>query len=444
MKEMIKNIDFKQIDKLTLEKCMELEVIPIEIEKKVIILCKYIDEEAKETIRLIFDEIKIKIITEEEFEEIKKVIFINNKNLESEIIGKAIAEGVSDIHCEIEKTGVNIKYRIDGLLNIRYKISKEVYNKFLSRIKIKSNLDIAEKRRPQDGKFKYETLGKEVNLRVSVINTINGEKLVIRILRDALIREDYRDLISIEKQKEVLNKIVKRKNGLVIINGPTGSGKSTTLYSILEISKKENVNITTIEDPVEVSIEGITQIQLNSEIGLDFSVALKSVLRQDPDIIMVGEIRDKETAKIAVRASITGHKVYTTVHSISGREVLYRLKDLDIDEGLLKQALVGIVSQKLIRKLCNSCREKINVSLKGENLIVYEKKGCKACNYSGNKGRTLVTQIYKLDRNFDFLEIEKNKEHFSNKEMKDVAFEYLRSGHIGYSDYLEFIEEQEG
>ncbi|MGL4850058.1 MAG: GspE/PulE family protein [Clostridium sp.] len=444
MREKIKLINFKYVEKLTLEKCRELEVIPIERNKKVIILCKEMNEEVKRKLELIFDEIEIEFIEKNEFENLSKIIFIDNENLEDEIIGRAILDEASDIHCEIEKTGVNIKYRIDGLLNLRYKISKENYNKFLSRIKIKSNLDIAEKRRAQDGKLKFEILDKEINLRVSIVNTINGEKVVIRILKDTLIEGDYKDLINVKKQIEVLDKIVKKKNGLVIINGPTGSGKSTTLYSILEVSKKESVNITTIEDPVEVTIEGITQLQLNKEIGLDFTTSLKSVLRQDPDIIMIGEIRDKDTAKIAVRSAITGHKVYSTLHSISALEVFYRLKDLGIEEGILRQALVGIVSQKLIRKLCDKCKRKLEIKINNRIIKVYEKEGCIDCGYTGNKGRVLVSQVYKLDRDFKFSKLEENKEYYSNLEMKEVALEYLENGEIAYSDYLEFIEEQDG
>ncbi|MGL4873664.1 MAG: GspE/PulE family protein [Clostridium sp.] len=444
MREEIKFINFDYIEKLTLEKCKELEIIPIEKNKKIIILCKKVREEIKRNLELIYDEIEMEVIESKIFENLGEVIFIDNENLEKEIIEKAILEEASDIHCEIEKTGVNIKYRIDGLLNLRYKISKKDYNKFLSRIKIKSNLDIAEKRRSQDGKFKIEIGNKEVNLRVSIMNTINGEKIVIRILKDTLIKKDYKDLINIKKQVETLEKIIKRKNGLVIINGPTGSGKSTTLYSILEVSKKESVNITTIEDPIEVTVEGITQIQLNKELGLDFTTSLRSVLRQDPDIIMIGEIRDKDTAKIAVRSAITGHKVYSTLHSISALEVFYRLKDLEIEEGILRQALVGIVSQKLIRKLCDKCKKRLKVELNDNFMEVYEKEGCTECGHSGNKGRILVSQVYKFDRDFKFSELEKNKEYFSNLEMKEVALEYLKNGKIAYSDFLEFIEEQEG
>lgn len=445
MKNLIDEIDFKYIEKLSLNKCFELDLIPIKKEDFVYIICDNSKNNYIDRLNLVYGlPIKILEINEDEFLKLKHMIFLEiNENVENIIIEEAINDRASDIHFEPSRGGVNIRFRIDGLLVRRYKISYEIYEKVISRIKNNSNLDITEKRKPQDGKMKFKLNNNEYNLRVSIIKTINGEKLVIRILREGLIKLDFRDLTNIEEQRKDLIRIVRKKEGLVIINGPTGSGKSTSLYSILESSKDDGINITSIEDPVEVSIDGINQIQLNRKVNLDFSNALRSVLRQDPDIVMIGEIRDSETAKMAIRASITGHKVYSTLHSISGREVFFRLKDLGIDEKFLREALVGIISQRLIKKLCDKCKQEETINFNGENIKCFKRVGCTKCSYTGYKGRILLSQIYKLDKTFSIEELEKDSNMLSNNKMKEMAYKHLINGDITYIDYIDFIEEEE-
>ena len=246
--------------------------------------------------------------------------------------------------------------RIDGKLSIYTKILHLEYQKLISKIKVLGNMDITEKRRPQDGKASMEVDNKNYDLRLSTITIIYGEKLVIRILYNDVFNHKLDELNMTNIQRNKLKKIISINNGLVLINGPTGSGKSTTLYSILnEINNKE-VNITTLEDPIEVFIEGVNQVSLNKKAGITFASGLKSILRQDPDILMIGEIRDEETADIAVKASLTGHKVYSTIHTKTPKDVYFRLEDMGIKSYLIKDSLVGIISQRLIRILCNQCK----------------------------------------------------------------------------------------
>lgn len=443
----IRKIDFECINKLSIEKCLELNVIPLIDENNIKIVCDVtVEEKNQEFFHLIFDEnFEIQKIDSLNLERLKKVIILESykEDIEEKIIEEAIEARASDIHFEPEKNGVYIRFRIDGLLGIKYKISLQKYEKVLSRIKNKSNLDITEKRKPQDGKMNFKFKNKDYNLRISIIKTIYGEKIVLRILKKSIIKLSLRDLACNEEEEKNLINIVKRRDGLVIVNGPTGSGKSTSLYSILEKVKDTGINITTIEDPVEVSIDGITQIQLNRDINLDFSNALKSVLRQDPDIIMIGEIRDSETAKIAVRSSITGHKVYSTVHSISPREVFFRLQDLGIEERTLKESLVGIISQRLLRKLCDKCKVSETIQFKGEDITVYKSIGCEDCNYTGYKGRILLSQITKIDKDVTIQKLYEDKELLSNKNLLKVGIKYLKDGFISYLDYRDFVSEQE-
>lgn len=443
----IEKIDFNYIEKISIKKCFEWDVIPIRVENKLkIFSSKHLEEKEISFLSLILDEkFKIEIIGDSKIQIFKNIIILEyeKNDIENIVIKEGIKERASDIHFEPHELGVNIRMRVDGLLGIKYRVSLSKYEKMLSRIKNKSNLDITEKRRPQDGKMNFKFENKEYNLRISVIKTIYGEKLVLRILKKSIIRLDFKEIAENEEKKKILLNIVKKRDGLVIVNGPTGAGKSTTLYSILEGIKNQGINITTIEDPVEVPLEGITQIQLNRDINLDFSNALKSVLRQDPDVIMIGEIRDSETAKIAIRSSITGHKVYSTVHSISPREVYFRLHDLGIEERTLKEALIGIISQRLLRRLCERCKEKEVVEIKKEKMEVSKAIGCELCNYTGYKGRVLVAQITKIDKEVSLQKLHEDKELLNNNELIEMGKIYLRNGVISYLDYMDFISEQE-
>lgn len=319
-----------------------------------------------------------------------------------ELIDMAIELEVSDIHMEPQKKYVTVRFRKDGTLFVYKKLQFKEYESIIIRMKLLAKMDIADKLRAQDGKLDFLSRNdnQEYDIRISTVPSINGEKAVMRILYKNEELINLKKLNFTEKQLEDIDKLIKLKHGIVLVNGPTGSGKSTTLYSILKAVNKDQINISTIEDPVEFCIEGITQININEKVGLDFSSGLKHLLRQDPDVVMIGEIRDEDTAKIAVRSAITGHRVFSTIHTNTPQEVFYRLLDMGVEKYLLLQAINGIISQRLIRKLCIHCKESYEENsshLKdlGFNDIttVYRARGCKKCNFTGYDGRTMVSEV---------------------------------------------------
>lgn len=322
-----------------------------------------------------------------------------------------------------------------------YKIKLENYISLISKVKLQANMDITEKRRPQDGKIIKSYNNKKYDLRISSIPVIYGEKVVIRILYCGSFNYRLEELNFSEKQVRLIRKIMMLDNGLFIVNGPTGAGKSTTLYTILKEVSKHNINITTLEDPVEVFLDNVNQMSLNRKLGIDFSNGLRNILRQDPDVIMIGEIRDKETAEMSIRASITGHKVYSTLHCKSPREVYLRLMNMGVDSNLLNEALVGIISQRLIKTLCNNCKL-IDRNHKYKGRILFKKQGCKICNHTGYINRRLVSSVYYLNSSNkkSIKEIYEDKSYLSNESMKDELKNLLIEGEIPYNDYLNFLE----
>ena len=274
----------------------------------------------------------------------------------NEILVDASRRGASDIHFDPHENFVKARIRIDGELTDYAEIPETVAKNLVTRLKIISGMNITESRLPQDGAIKATIEDVELDLRVSSLPTNLGEKIVIRLLDYSLSNAGLETLGFSEDNYKKVIKMISTPNGIILITGATGSGKSTTVYSILQRLNKENTNIITVEDPIEMDIDGINQIQTNSEIGLDFATVLRSILRQDPNIIMIGEIRDTETAKIAVRASITGHLVLSTIHTNDSLNTIERLLDMDVERYLLASALEGIVSQKLARMLCNKCK----------------------------------------------------------------------------------------
>lgn len=287
---------------------------------------------------------------------------------------------VSDIHIEHLSNKIKIRIRIDGILNIYRDLTKEFGIKLLTKIKIISELDIGEKRLPQDGRFKGRYKEKNIDFRISFIPTIYGEKCVIRILKDDLENLKLDKMGFSVKNTEILKNIIKRKTGFIIFCGPTGSGKTTALYSLINEMDKEKLNIVTIEDPIEYQLDGINQIQCKNDIGLDFKKILRSVLRQDPDVILVGEIRDKETAEIAMMASLTGHMVLTTLHTRDSISAIDRLLGFNIDPYIIGSAITLIQSQRLIRKICKNCLG----------------KGCELC-INGFRGREAIEELVIID-----------------------------------------------
>ncbi len=316
------------------------------------------------------------------------------------IINEAIPFRASDIHIEPAEENVVVRYRIDGDLVERIKFSKTQYDAVCARIKIISGMNIAERRIPQDGRINMQIGGVEYDFRLSTLPTVYGEKFVIRVLDKTSFSLTRKELGFREDANAIIDKILSHPHGLVLLTGPTGCGKSTSLYCFLKEVNKSNVNIVTVEDPVEYSMDGINQIQVNPKADLTFANALRSILRQDPDIIMVGEIRDEETAHMAIRGAITGHLVFSTLHTNDCTGAVARLTDMGVDAYLVSDALVGVISQRLIKKLCPFCKKQKKTSASENELLglnssvkIYEPKGCKFCNFTGYKGRRAVHEI---------------------------------------------------
>ncbi|MBP2674928.1 MAG: type secretion system protein GspE, partial [Deltaproteobacteria bacterium] len=316
------------------------------------------------------------------------------------IIAEAAEHGASDIHIEPTKTNLQIRNRIDGLLHKTMDLPKWVQGAVISRVKIMAKMDIAEKRLPQDGRIGVRIGGRNLDLRISTVPANYGEKVVIRILdsANANISLDVMGLTPTEYA--TMEDIINRPQGIILVTGPTGSGKTTTLYGVLNKIKSVTENITTIEDPIEYELSGINQVAVQEKIGLTFPTMLRSLLRQDPDIIMVGEMRDGDTASIAVQAALTGHLVFSTIHTNSCIATVTRLRDLGIPSYLIATTIIGIVAQRLVRTICQKCRvpttpserDILRLGLK-PNAHVYRGEGCPACNGTGYKGRTGIFEI---------------------------------------------------
>lgn len=327
----------------------------------------------------------------------------------NKIIITAVNLGASDIHFDPTETGITVRLRTDGILNDYFFLPLEIKQNITTRIKIMAGMNITETRLPQDGGIKDKINGIDLDLRVSSMPTKRGEKIVIRILDYSMSLKGIEYLYFNETNYNKILKMLNTPNGIILVTGATGTGKSTTLYSFLQKLNTEGTNIITVEDPVEMDIEGINQVQVNSDIGLDFATVLRSVLRQDPNIIMIGEIRDSETARIAVRASITGHLVLSTIHTNNSLNTIERLLDMDVERYLLASALTGIVSQQLARRLCDKCKRKRVVtpvekhlfdSVLGLNINeVFEPNhnGCPNCN-RGYRGRIAIQEVLLINQ----------------------------------------------
>ncbi len=319
------------------------------------------------------------------------------------IIKQAIDERASDIHIEPFKDKISLRYRIDGVLHEIPPPAKHLQLPIVSRIKILSKLDIAEKRLPQDGGFSVRFEGRTIDLRISVMPTIYGEKIVMRILDKEGVSLDLASMGFLEPQLELFRKAIRAPYGLIFMTGPTGSGKSTSLYAALSEIKSPTKNIVTVEDPVEYHIEGINQVQIKPEIGLTFASALRSFLRQDPDIMMVGEVRDLETAQICVRSALTGHLVLSTLHTNDAPSAVTRLIDIGVEPYLLMPSLILVVAQRLVRRLCPDCKEAYEPSreererFKFRSDLIYRAKGCDKCNHIGYRKRTCIAEVLYVD-----------------------------------------------
>ena len=330
------------------------------------------------------------------------------------MIKEAMERRCSDIHINPCSYSVEIKYRIDGNIYHVKSIPLDGYSKVVGRIKVMSGMDTTERRLPQEGKFQFKFNEEMHDIRVSVIPTIKGEKISIRILYNELKISKLSKIGFNENAIIQIRRLLKNTSGMILISGPTGSGKTTTLYSMLNEIHNENSNIITIEDPVEYSIDGINQISVNSKIGLTFSEILKSVVRQDPDVIMLGEIRDKESAEISLRASVTGHLVMSTIHTSDAPSAILRLLDMGIPKYMVGDAINAVIAQRLIKKLCPYCKEKDESIIE---TIAYKSKGCDSCDNLGYSGRALVYEVMEIHDSHR--EIINN--NFSTKLLKDYS-----------------------
>lgn len=370
-----------------------------------------------------------------------------------EMIDAAVRQRASDIHIEALERKVRVRYRIDGALYERGKYEIALLPAIVARIKIIGGMDISEKRKPQDGRITQIVDRMEFDIRVSVLPTVYGEKVVMRLTSKTNLTREKSQLGLKPRELQRFDHILAHPHGILLVTGPTGSGKSTTLYTALSELNKEDVNIITVEDPVEANIDGINQVQVNNKAELTFASALRSILRQDPDIIMIGEIRDQETASIAVQASITGHLVVSTLHTNSSASTITRLEDMGIESYLIADSVIGVIAQRLVRRLCPSCKQpriateqekEIMGVNPAEEVTMYKPCGCPQCDHTGYKGRigvyeimTVTPELKKIISNRGGAE--KIKEQALKEGMNTLhmsATEYVLEGMTSYEEML--------
>lgn len=354
--------------------------------------------------------------------------------LTNSIINQGIHKNASDIHLDPFDNGTLVRFRLDGILKEHMIIPRNIYPAVCTRIKIKSDMDISKKMIPQDGKMSYKYEGRELDLRISSIPVFYGEKITIRILNKSNKKITIDNVIYDDRQRQELRNALSHQGGIILVTGPTGSGKTTTLCALLnEINSKEK-NIITIEDPIEYNIQGVNQVNINEKSGLTFSTGLRNILRQDPDIIMIGEIRDEETAQIAIKAAITGHLVLSTLHTNNAFSSISRLLSMNIPSYLVADSLISVISQRLIRKICPLCRysysplenEVSAIGLYGLERL-FKGKGCRNCNGTGYKGRLAVLEIMKINEECK----EMIKDRKSSLELREYS---LKNGMITLGD----------
>ena len=367
------------------------------------------------------------------------------------LLEQAIRQRASDIHIEALESKVRVRYRIDGALYERMVYDNSLLPAISTRIKIMGGMDISEKRKPQDGRMSIMVDRQEYDIRISSVPTVHGEKIVMRISSKLSLTKNKKELGLAPDELKRFDHMLSTPFGIIFVTGPTGSGKSTTLYTALSELNKEAVNIVTVEDPVEADIEGINQIQVNNKVNLTFASALRSILRQDPDIIMIGEIRDQETAGIAVQASITGHLVVSTLHTNNAVGTLNRMADMGVERYLIADSVVGVIAQRLVRKLCPHCRRKRLATEEEKRILkrdaaeateVYEPVGCDLCNHTGYFGRTGVFEIMEVNEEIRNLIAEGGSSEELEEAAKRSGMRTLRDNGILYVlDGITSIEE---
>ncbi|MBN1521157.1 MAG: type IV-A pilus assembly ATPase PilB [Candidatus Aureabacteria bacterium] len=372
------------------------------------------------------------------------------------ILVKAIEEKASDIHIEPFEKSVKVRYRVDGVLYEKDAPPKSMQNALISRYKIMAKLDIAERRLPQDGRFKIKVKGKDVDFRVSSLPCVFGEKVVMRILDKSRAVMDIDTLGFHDEALHDVKEALSRPFGMILVTGPTGSGKTTTLYACLTRLNKPDVNIITVEDPVEYQIKGINQVHVKSDIGLTFASALRSILRQDPDIVMIGEIRDLETADIATKAALTGHLVLSTLHTNDAAGAIARLDDMGIEPFLISSSVLCVAAQRLARKICTKCKEELSITKEAlldaqmpkkyvnQGVKLYHGRGCRSCNNIGYSGRMSLLEVFLINDNIRKMivsrntasEIKKVAIQMGMKTLRQVALLRAREGSISLEEAL--------
>ncbi len=320
------------------------------------------------------------------------------------LITEAIKENASDIHVEPFETRLSIRFRVDGVLREVLEPPRQIASLLCSRIKVMAQLDIAEKRLPQDGRISLKVANRPVDIRVSTLPSGHGERVVMRLLDKQAGRLDLKHLGMAKKVENKLFSLIQKPHGILLVTGPTGSGKTTTLYALLSAINDAKRNILTVEDPIEYDLDGIGQTPVNTKVDMTFAKGLRAILRQDPDVVMVGEIRDNETAQIAVQASLTGHLVLSTLHTNSAVGAITRLQDMGVEPFLLSSTLLGVVSQRLVRNLCSECRTELTVNENeysdfaiSSDQVIYQAVGCASCLQTGYKGRSGIYELIEID-----------------------------------------------
>lgn len=375
------------------------------------------------------------------------------------ILIEAIQQGASDVHFDPSEVGLKVRYRIDGVLHIRHSPAIEYQAQMITRLKVMAKLDIAEHRLPQDGRIKLRIGRKEIDFRVSTLPVTGGERIVLRILDKGNVILGINRLGMLKETEEEFIRLINIPEGIVLVTGPTGSGKTTSLYSAITHLSEDSVNIMTIEDPVEYHLKGIAQIAVHHKINLDFATGLRHILRQDPDVIMVGEIRDKETAEIAVQASLTGHLVLSTLHTNDAPSAITRLVDMGIEPYLLSSSIVGVLAQRLVRRICPHCKESYKpskkdlqqIGLPGDIEELFHGTGCDVCYQSGYKGRhgiyELMTVTHPLQKQIvtssDAIELRRIARSLGMKTLRDHGQELVKSGITTITEVLRITKEVE-
>lgn len=379
--------------------------------------------------------------------------------LVNQILSSAVFQRASDIHIDPLDKKTIIRYRIDGILDIVRQLPANIHKQMINRIKIMAEMDITETRVPQDGRIQTTIQDRKLDLRISTLPTVRGEKVVMRILdlSGSMNKIEYLGLSKTEEN--IIMGLVAKPNGILLVSGPTGSGKTTTLYAFLNELNTPSVNIVTVEDPVEIKMQGVNQVQVHSDINLTFANALRSILRQDPNIIMIGEIRDKETAEISIRAALTGHLVLSTIHTNSASKTITRLLDMGIEPFLIASSLSGVISQRLVRRICPECNVEENLSAHEKeifekhgidpNFKIKRAKGCPSCNFKGYSGRMGLFEILPISKEIELLitenasisEIDKVATKQGLKSLMTSGLEAVKRGETTLEEVLKVAED---